>query len=296
MPVVREVELADVGDHGVGVDQVGALFAHAVLYGRHAQGLDGLGVHGQPGQLLAYVGLLLDAVVLGHQGGGAGEELQLHGLVGLGAQAMEVGEHVGHVAGELPLTLEEDALVGDEDVVEHDQGVVDVDGGRDRIVEQRGVLGDLGLRADHGDARRVERQAEGDGVGLVVLLHGPARSDQDLVAGRGLADVGLGPAHDDAVRPLFDDAHVEVLVLHLLGGTEAPVALDVGEAHGEREVVLLQMLAVGLHVGRVVGAVLLVHPGGDHGHRVQTVLGHELGTGGLAEADPGPELDHFAQP
>ena len=164
------------------------------------------------------------------------------------------------------------------------------------MVEERRPFVDLGLGADHGDAGGVQVDAEGDGVGGVVLLHGPAGSDEHLVAGRGLADVGLGPAHDDAVRPLLHDADVEVLVLHLLGGAQAAVALDVGEAHGEGEVVLLQVLAVGLDVGRVVGAVLLVHPGSDHGHRVQAVLGHELGPRGFAEADPGPELDHLAQP
>ena len=239
---------------------------------------------------------LIDAVVLGHEGRRAGEQLQLHGLVGLGAQAVEVGEHVGHFAGELPLPLEEDAFVGDEDVVEDYGGVVDVDGGRDGMVEEAGTLVDLGLGADHGYAGGVQVDAEGDCVGGVVFLHGPAGRDEHLVAGRGLADVGLGAAHDDAVRTLLHDAHVEVLVLHLLGGPQGAVALDVGEAHGEGQVVLLQVLAVGLHVGGVGGAVLLVHARGDHGDGVQAVLGHELGPGGLAEADPGPELDHLAQP
>ena len=108
--------------------------------------------------------------------------------------------------------------------------------------------------------------------------------------------MGLGAAHDDAVGPLLDDAHVEVLVLHLLRGPQAAVALDVGEAHGEGQVVLLQVPAIGLDVGGVVGAVLLVDPRRDHGDRVETVLGDELGAGRLAEADPGPQLDHLAQP
>ena len=78
------------------------------------------------------------------------------------------------------------------------------------------ALVDLRLGADHGDAGGVQVDAEGDRVGGVVLLHGPAGRDEHLVAGRRLADVGLGAADDDAVRPLLDDAHVEVLVLHLL--------------------------------------------------------------------------------
>ena len=130
VPVVGEVVLADVGDHRVGVDQVRAFFLDAVFHGGLAQRLDGFGVHDQPGQLFPNMGGLVDAVVLGHQAGGAGEELQLHGLVGLGAEAVEVGEHVGHLAGEFPFPLEEDALVGDEDVIENDGGVVDVDGRR----------------------------------------------------------------------------------------------------------------------------------------------------------------------
>ena len=153
----------------------------------------------------------------------------------------------------------------------------------------------LGLGADHGDAGGVEVDAESDRVGGVVLLHSPARRDEHFVAGRRLADVGLGPGHDDAVRPLFDYADVKVLVLHLLGGPQSAITFDVGEAHREREVVLLQVFAVGLHVGGIGGAVLLVHSRGHDRHRVQTVLGDELGARRLSEADPSPELDHFAQ-
>ena len=293
MPVIGEIELADIGDHRVGIDQV--FLVHAMLHRCLAEGLDGLGVHHQPGELLAHVRLLDDAVVLGHQAGGPGEEFQLQGFVGLGAETVEVGEHVGHFARELPLPLEEDAVVRDEDVVEDDGGVVDVHGAGHRVVEQRHALVDLRLSADHGDTRRAQVDAEGHGVRGIVLLHGAARSDEHLVAGRGLADVGLRTGDDDAVGPLLNYTDVEVFVLHLLARPQTPVALDVGEAHGEGQIVLLQVLAIGLDVLGVAGAVLLVHPARHHGDGVEAVLGHELGAGRLPEADAGPQLDHLAE-
>src|SRR4030042_1949727 len=94
-------------------------------------------------------------------------------------------------------------------------------------------LMDLRLGRDHRNPWTVGRHAESHRVSLVILSHGTARSDEDLVTERRLADMGLRASHDDAILSFFDNSDVIILMTFLLGRPEDPTSLDPAQAHAE---------------------------------------------------------------
>src|SRR2546428_13878019 len=90
------------------------------LYCRHLrQHPHRLGVADQPRELFANVACTFDAVLLGNQESAAGEEIEKRQLVGNCSEPVEFHKSLGQGSGKLPLTVQEDAFVWDEDVIKN---------------------------------------------------------------------------------------------------------------------------------------------------------------------------------
>ncbi|OPY60279.1 MAG: hypothetical protein A4E57_04504 [Syntrophorhabdaceae bacterium PtaU1.Bin034] len=296
MPVVGKLVFADIGDQRVRIDEVAVLFLDAVLDCGLSQDLYHFGIHGQPGQLLADVGLLFYTIIVCHEGCRTGNELQLHSLVCFGAEAVKIGEHDCRVPGKFPFPFQEDSVIGDEDILEHNKGVINKHAAGDRVVEEAVPFGHLRLGGNHGDPFCIHGGCEGNCICPVILFHGMTGGNQHFVATGHLADVGLCAAHNNAVASLLHDAYVKVLMLYLLRGTKASVPFHVGKAHCEGKVILLEVLSIGLDICRVIGAVLLVDPSAHHGHCIESVLGDEFCSRRFSKRGAGPQFYDFAQP
>ena len=150
------------------------------------------------GDLLADVADAGGAVELGDARRGADEEPQPAGLGAEVALAVDAREEVGDVARVLPLAVQEDPLVGHEDVVEDGERLGELVVRGDRRLPLAVAAGVEGA-GDHRDPRRVDRDRERDRVVGVRLAH-RARGDHDqLLRADRARRVRLGPAHDDAV-------------------------------------------------------------------------------------------------
>ena len=91
--------------------------------------------------------------------------------------------------------------------------------------------------------------------------------------------MGLGPPDHYAVGPLLDDVEIEVRV-GLLGRTPGAVALHIGHADGDAQIVVAHVLAEPHDPPVVLGTVVVVHAlcGDDGG--IQASLPPCLANGG----------------
>jgi hypothetical protein len=155
---------------------------------------------------------------------------------------VEPGEPFDQLAAVGDLAEEEDPLQGHRHVVKDRQGLVRGEASV-ALVQRQVVDGtEVGsLAADHeGDARRVRRDGERDGVVFFSGSEGQGRHDDDFVRAEGPGLVGLGPADDDVVGGPPDDVDEKIGVL-LPAGARAAVTFDVGHGPLADKVALLDM-------------------------------------------------------
>ena len=160
----------------------------------------------------------------------------------------------------------EDPFPGDEDVVEHDDGVHLVPGGTDRMV--RRIRRRQRLATDDVDAPGIHGRREVHA--LLGREVGPRRRHaEELVGIRRLRSHALGPAHDDAVGSPRHDPQgfllgrgvVPVMEGIVEDGRDAPVVLaagleEVADVLGEARVLLAQEIAHVVEPDRDRGQVL----------------------------------------
>jgi len=106
--------------------------------------------------------------------------------------------------------------------------------------------------------------------------------------------VGLGASDDDPILSLIDHSDIVVLVTLLLRRPQTSISFDIGETHGEGQVILLQVFSIGFDVFGVVRAILLVNSLTDHGEGIQPVFCDKFRTGGLPQTNSCPEFDNFS--
>ena len=237
-----------------------------------AAGVQRLVQVGHLDELILDVAGLGRAVVVGGHGGRPDEHVAHANLAPAVALAVVAGEPLHQHAGKLRLPVEEDPVVGHEHIVEDGQGLHAAELAVAHVhLAALQLPGVAGLAADdHGDAWGVHGYGEGDGVVLILRLHGLGGHDDDLVRVEHAGLVGLGPPDHDAVRPPLHHVEEQVRVGLLMGGL-GPVPFGIGHGSVHCQVVLLHVDHKLLEVLMVVGAVLLVH----------LVGGGELGVEGV---------------
>ena len=254
----RDVLLADICQQQV--DLVVARLGLAALAGAgDAAGEERLIEVRHFNKLVLDVAGLLCTVVLSGERSRSNDHIAHANLAAAVALAVVAGKSLDHHTGKIILAVEEDVLVGDKHMVEHDQrfltaelGVADVDGA---ALELAGVAALAAI--DHVKALGVGGAGKGDGPILVRLAHGdgghkdvPVRVDR-----AGLVD--LRAVDDDAVRVTLDHAQEEVGILLVVGSLGA-VALGVGHGAVYGEILILHHDQELLEILVVVRAVLLV--------------------------------------
>ena len=229
-----------------------------------------------------------DPLVVGHQPGGADEDVPHPHLAPAVTLPVERREPLNHLAALVVFAGQENALVGDEDVVEDNQRLLAPVA---RVAHVQGAVLQLaGIRGlapkDEGDAGSRRRYREGDRELAFVLSHRGGGHDQYLVGVEGAGLVRLGAADHYALRcPVHDvDEHVRVV---LVTGAESAVSLHVGHRAIQHHVLLLDPADVIVEPPVVIGAVLEVALIGDRVQRVQAVHPHAP-----LEAGRGPPAQH----
>ena len=237
-------------------------------------------------ELVLDVAGLGSAVVVGGHGGRADQHVAHAHLTAAVALAVITGEALHQHAGELRLAVEEDAVIGNEHVVEHRQGLHTAELGVAHV--HLGVFQLAGIAAltahDQEQAGSVQRDGEGNGIVLVLGAHGDGGHHDDLVRVQDAGLVRLGAADHDAVGTALHHPQEQVGVILRVRGLAA-VALGVGHGAVHGQVVVLHHGQELLEILMVVGAVLLVDliGGGEHGvEGVHTHAALEAGGGHLA--------------
>ncbi|MPM71903.1 hypothetical protein SDC9_118874 [bioreactor metagenome] len=192
--------------------------------------------------------------------GAARHQVAVAALAADKGETVLVGEAEDQSDGELELAAEEDALPGDEDMVEyHEGGPVDAVLRVAQVTVLPGHPAEVARRGleNLGDAGRTVGDGEGEGVVLIALHDVLGGHHQKFVGDARAGHVGLGSAYDDAVFPALH--HVDIGVgVGLLAGFEGAVALDVGHHAGDRQVVLLDVFEPVLEILMVMGSLGLV--------------------------------------
>ena len=117
------------------------------------------------------------------------------------------------VVAQLHITLEEDALPGDEHVVKDDDGIHLLEAGAERMIEVRAA--DVkALPTDEPQARRVARDREGVRIrrGIAALLQHGRGEDHDLLGERCGRGQHARAANKQPVVRLRDDACREIRI------------------------------------------------------------------------------------
>ena len=239
-------------------------------------------------QLVLNSGSLLDAVVLGSQSGSTDQGVANADLAAAVALTMIAGETLDDHAGELILTVQEDVLVGDKDVVQNNQSLLAAELGVTNV--DRGTLfhltGVAGLTAvDHVHTLGVGGASEGNSPILVSLAHGDGGPEDVPVRVDGTGLVALGAADHDTILTALHDMDIHVGISLLAGGL-GTVALGVGHGAVDGQVVVLNEGQELLEVLMIVGAILLVNLVGgreDSVEGVHTDAALEAGSGLLAQ-------------
>ena len=282
-----DVLLADVGFQQVDL-VVAGLRLVAVCGAGDAAAVHGLVEVGHLDQLILDGGSLLSTVIFRGQSSSADDDVANADLAAAVTLSVIAGEAFDQHACKFGLAVHEDVFVGNEDVVQDNEGFlaavfliaqVDV-----RAVFQ--LAGIAGLSAvDHEEAVRIGGAGEAQGEILVFGLHGDGWHKDVPVGVDGAGLVGLGASYDDAVFPDFLDVHVDVGI-GLLAGALGAVTLGVGHGTVHGEVVVLnhdEELLKAFVIVRTVLFVDLERRGIDGVERVHTHAALEAGSGLLAQ-------------
>lgn len=200
-----------VGDHGAG----GGLLRP--VGGGHASGVHQFSDADDVANLILGVAGLLDAIVLGHQGGRAGQALGGGGLApGVGV-AVEVGKHNGQEAGigsglRIGQTVHEDAVIGHEHIVKDGQGLHIAHVGN-RGIDVGALMAQAGQSADL-DAGPVSGQRKGNRIRIVMLGHKFSGAGHDLIHIGSRRVTGLCAPNDNALAWLSIQANTVHVGLH----------------------------------------------------------------------------------
>ena len=262
----------------------------ALQTGGQGQTVDRLGGHGHFGELGADVSRLAHAHHVGDEAGSAAQGRTAARLTAAGGQAVDGGEVAQETAHILGLAAQEDPLVGDEDLVKVDHGLVvgvglaQVDALNVALHLKEALI--LGRTAQNeGHARRVGGDGAGQGKVLILRLHVGGGDDDHFVGKENAGLVALEAADDDAVLP--DLVHVDVAVpVGLLMGGNGAQTLDVRHGDGTAQVVVLHIAQEVHEALKVVGAQILVHVVGT---------GAQSGEGFGAGAAVGTAADDLGQ-
>ena len=288
--------------HGVGQQSVHVIAAGLGLVPHGGAG-NGAAVHGlgqvdHLHQFVLDVGGLGAAVVLGHGGRGADDDVGHAHLTAAVVLPVVGGEGLHKLLGQIVLAAHEHPVPGHEHVVEHGEGLAAHDGvlgvAAVDVPFQPAVF--VGLAAENvDDPRRVHGDGGGHGIVLVLGPQVGGGQDQHLMGIDHPRLVGLGPPDHDAVLPPLHNVDKEVRV-GLLAGLLAAVALGVGHGPGHHDVGLLDILHILLQPLMVIRAVLLVDLVGGDVRGVQGVEAHAaLETGAGLLPDHAHHLDLFHQ-
>ena len=228
---------------------------------REGQRVEGLGRDAHLGQLGAYVAHLAHVYRVGHNLGGPGEKTHAACLARARGEPVHGGEVLDEERRILELLAHEHALIGHEDIVADERGLVvavllahvDI---VPLIAEHPGVDG-CAPQGVH-DTVRVRRNGAAYRIGLALLGHRGCRDDHELMAEQYARLVDLGPADHDTVIALLHDPEVHVLVLLLLG-LELAVTLDISEGRSDGEILLLHGLEPVLEPLMIVRPEPLIH-------------------------------------
>ncbi len=218
------------------------------------------------------MGLLVDVVHLGGQGGRSQDDVADGRLAaGIGV-AVEQGEEEGADAAVLMFAGQEDPFPGDEAVVENHVGI------RRARDESPLVMLPRPQVVDGHDLLQpvpVSRNGEGHGIVLVLGAQGPGGDDQDFIGHGGLGNVDLAAVDHDPVLQSLLDPHVGAGI-RLVGRAEHPVALHVGLGAAADQVFRLEAGEPLLEVLMVLGGAVvhLVRLVGDVVDGVRSVDPH----------------------
>ena len=190
--------------------------------------------------------------------------------------------------------VEEDLVIGDEYVIEDNQGfgaaefrVARIHGSPFQFPRIAGLAAD-----NHENAFGIGRTAEGNSVILIGFPHGDGRHDDDFVGVDEACLMGFGTAYDDTIGTAFDDVEIQIRVI--LGMRSlAAVAFRVGHGAIDGKVVLLYPGEEFLEVFMVMSAVFLVDfiGCGEHGvGRIHADAALEAGRCLLAEETLHPDF------
>ena len=176
----------------------------------------------------------LDPVRLGERRSEPDEGIDQWKLVGDGGEAVVLDEGQREPAGARRVAVEKHPLPGDEDVVEHGQGLDHLVPRRDGSSPRVGV-GVEEVGTEQLEARGRNWDGERHRPVLLALDERTGRDHDHLVDVRRARRVDLGSADDDPVRPAIDHPDVHVWIV-LPRGPLRPIALDIGLRRREGQV------------------------------------------------------------
>ena len=218
---------------------------------------------------------LLHAVVFGGERGCADDDITHADLAAAVALTVIAREALHDHARELVFAVEEDILVGDEHVVEDDQGflpaefaVAHIDAAVLHLARVAGLAA-----VDHVQTLGIGGAGKRHGIVPVLLAHGDGGHEDVPVGVDGPRLVALRAADDDAIVAAFHDMHEHVGV-GLRVGSLGAVALGVGHRAVHCQVVVLHIDEEPLEVLVVVRAALLVNFVGAGKDGVEGVHAH----------------------
>ena len=238
----RQQQLADIAEHRVR-HVAAAGVAGAVDRGGDAAGEEPLDDLYQFHQRIPHMGVAVhvQAVRLHHHRAGADQQVAEAGTRANAAVPVVRRVAGGQETAFLMLAGQEDAVPGDEDVVEHHHA-----GGLPVFAaELRRRFARPSCRPRHdGDARCVHRHRAAHREVAILGGHGAAGHHQELMHVRRAGHDRLGAAQHDAVRTPLGDVDVDVAV-GLRAWAQAAVALGVRHRHAQRQVAVLHLMQVG---------------------------------------------------
>ena len=182
--VACERPLGEVRRHRVRVGDSRRLVHPIAIGGKVGQAAHGLGVADEGHELVPHVGRSADAVRLGEGERQADERVDERELVGDRREAVVLDERERKLPRPAGVTVEKDALPGDEDVVEDGQRLDHLVARGHRPSPRIGI-GMKEVRAEELHAGRRDGNSEGDRPVFLSLGERPCGNDDDLVDVRG---------------------------------------------------------------------------------------------------------------
>ena len=216
--------------------------------------------------------LLLDVLIVGQQSGSAHDHVADARLAaGVGVTVIQ-GEAQSQLAGEVHFTVEENALIGDEDIIEHGHAF-DITCGGDRRVQIGVALQRECFSTDQINAFGIGRDRKRNGVIFFIRPHyAGGQNDQFIGIGRHSVMYFAAPYNDTILTALNN---MQILVgVPLFRGACRAITLGIRLRTGTDQIVLLEVFQE-LQETLIVGcAVLGINVFDDGGQRIHHINAH----------------------